>query len=99
MTTPQVRTDEFEHAFREAVHALGLDAPWRDCTSPYRLARRLERAERRHRGNHFPIFILAIGTTRRCGGPEEGGWWYDDTEVLVVWVAATLRGACAAAGV
>ena len=29
-----------------------------------------------------PFVVGVIGTSRHYGGPEEGGWWYDWTDVL-----------------
>lgn len=48
------------------------------------LARRLERQERSKNGKVLPIYVVAEGISRACGGPEEGGWWYDVTEILEV---------------
>jgi hypothetical protein len=28
------------------------------------------------------MFITVLRITREYGGPEEGGWWYDDRQVL-----------------
>jgi hypothetical protein len=29
-----------------------------------------------------PFYVGVVGTSRHYGGPEEGGWWYDWTDVL-----------------
>lgn len=38
-----------------------------------------------------PFYLVVEGTSRRYGGPEEGGWWYDWHEVLEVRRAFTLE--------
>ncbi|MFZ9889735.1 MAG: hypothetical protein ACO3JL_19745 [Myxococcota bacterium] len=52
----------------------------------YTFARRRVRQLQKSR---YPLYVVAIGTDRRYGGPEEGGWWYDESYVLEV---ASCRG-------
>jgi hypothetical protein len=42
-------------------------------------------------GRVLPYYIVASGISRHYGGPEEGGWWYDWTEILGVRRAFTLE--------
>lgn len=49
--------------------------------------RRTERAERlaqARQREHKRFYVVAIGTDRVYGGPEEGGWYYDASEILDV---------------
>ena len=58
--------------------------------------RRNARARRRARidaGHCDPIYIAALETTRHYGGPEEGGWYYDWTDVVEVRRAYDWRAA------
>lgn len=41
-------------------------------------------------GRVQPFYIVAYGISRHYGGPEEGGWWYDWTDVHEVRRAFTL---------
>jgi hypothetical protein len=44
-------------------------------------------------GGKQPSFlVVAYGVSRHYGGHEEGGWWYDRTEVIDVRKAHTLAG-------
>jgi len=50
----------------------------------WRLAYRLERTQRRNalsENSILPLYIVTLGISRNYGGPEEGGWWYDWTDV------------------
>ena len=38
-----------------------------------------------------PIYAVAVRTTRHCGGPEEGGWFYDWSDIEEVRRAFTFR--------
>lgn len=45
-----------------------------------------------------PCFLVVAVTIARCyGGPEEGGWWYDRTDVVDVRRAFTMKGGLVAA--
>lgn len=39
-----------------------------------------------------PVYAVATRTFRCYGGPEEGGWWYDWTDIEQVCQAYTFRG-------
>lgn len=39
-----------------------------------------------------PLYAVAVRTTSHYGGPEEGGWWYDWTDILDVRRTFTFRG-------
>lgn len=57
-------------------------------SNPYRLAKRMVRAETRKPGQCLPIYIAVQGISRHYGGPEEGGWWYNSCyteEVFKFW--------------
>lgn len=43
--------------------------------------------------NIRPIYVAVISTSRHYGGPEEGGWWYDWTDVCEVRRCLTLKSA------
>ena len=58
---------------------------------------RRQRAKETQGGRCVPFFVVAEGTSRRYGGPQEGGWWYDDTEALDVFQSWTWRQALAIA--
>ena len=38
-----------------------------------------------------PIYVAVIETTRHCGGPEEGGWYYDWNQVVEVCECDSFR--------
>lgn len=38
-----------------------------------------------------PMYAVAVRTTRHYGGPEEGGWYFDHTDVIDVRRAFTFR--------
>ncbi len=42
-------------------------------------------------GKVRPFYLVVSSTSRHYGGPEEGGWWYDRTEVVEVRKAFTLE--------
>lgn len=42
-------------------------------------------------GKQPAFFIVAYGVSRHFGGREEGGWWYDNVNVIEVRKAFTLR--------
>lgn len=33
----------------------------------------------KHKGK--PVFVAVVSVSRHYGGPEEGGWWYDWSEI------------------
>lgn len=33
-------------------------------------------------GDARPVYVGVVSRTRHCGGPEEGGWYYDWTQVI-----------------
>lgn len=43
-------------------------------------------ARRQPAGKQPDRFVVEISTSRHFGGPEEGGWWYDHTDVNAVHV-------------
>lgn len=42
-------------------------------------------------GRVDPFYLVVSGTSRHYGGPEEGGWWYNWTEILEVRRAFTFQ--------
>jgi hypothetical protein len=38
-----------------------------------------------------PIYVGVVSTTRHYGGPEEGGWWYDWTQVEEILETVSFR--------
>ena len=50
-----------------------------------------KRVEALAQGRMLPFLVVATGTSRHYGGPEEGGWWYDRESVLEVRRAFTLE--------
>lgn len=61
----------------------------------YSTARVEDRADRRTAldlGEVPPVYAVACRTYRCFGGPEEGGWWYDHTDVVEVRRAWDFRG-------
>lgn len=75
--------------------------PWCDSdTSSDDCCLRCRRDARRAKldaGKCEPFYIVAYGVSRLYGGPEEGGWWYDWTDVHEVRRVYTLQGALRAA--
>lgn len=57
--------------------------------------KREAREWRNHQVNNLfivvPFYVAAIGISRHYGGPEEGGWWYDVTDVIEARRAWTWR--------
>jgi hypothetical protein len=56
----------------------------------WKLAQRFIRAQDRKPGQVLPIYVAVQSTARYYGGPEEGGWWYNNTwteEVFKFWSA------------
>lgn len=88
MTPIQYQIDEIAQYLIDA----GYEKSWN-----YRLARRIERKYRHNQmgdGAVLPIYVVVLGISRHYGGPEEGGWWYDWTdveEVRRVWDWKTAR--------
>lgn len=41
----------------------------------------------------LPFYVVASGTVRCYGGPEEGGWWYDKRRIIEVRAVFTVTGA------
>lgn len=35
-------------------------------------------------GDARPVYVGVVSRTRHCGGPEEGGWYYDWTQVETI---------------
>jgi hypothetical protein len=72
----------------------GLQAQEFDQHLPYRLRRRMARALRRKGGEVLPTYVVAVSISRCYGGPEEGGWWYNWTDIEEVrraWDWKTIR--------
>lgn len=60
----------------------------------YASLKRSERAQRlaaTREGKQPAVYAAAVRITRHCGGPEEGGWWYDWSSVEEVRRAHTYR--------
>ena len=84
--TPAQRASDICDAIFQAQRSGFMDR----VENPYRLARRMVRAETRKPGEVLPIYIAVQSTSRHYGGPEEGGWWYNNTyteEVFKFWTA------------
>jgi hypothetical protein len=81
METAYERANDLMEAIYESpVH---VDNPWK-------LAQRLTRQQDRKPGQVLPIYIAVQGISRHFGGPEEGGWYYNNThteEVFKFWTA------------
>ena len=55
------------------------------CSRCLRKKKRFARIERnKETGSLEPFFIVVIGTSRIYGGPEEGGWWDNRSEIIDV---------------
>lgn len=44
--------------------------------------KRFEADLRHAQDQRTPVYVAVVETTRHCGGPEEGGWYYDWDQVV-----------------
>lgn len=77
--TPQQQVEDIRDSINLTTHAFDLEP-----VNAYRLALRLERRQRANDGQVLPIYVYAQGVCHLYGGPEEGGWYYDQRRLLEV---------------
>ena len=55
-----------------------------DCTYCGRIEARRVRLQQQRVGRALPFYVVGFIVHRRYGGPEEGGWYYDEPETIDV---------------